>query len=300
MSARTEFTIACAQVDPQLGDIVGNIDRTEAAIREAAARGARLVVLPECASGGWAFADRGESERAAQPLDGGPTVSAWQRLAAELDIWVCGGFGESTADGGLYNSSALIAPDGVRGLYRKVHLWNTENLAFDPGDLGYPVVPTPFGRVGMLICYDAWIPESFRSLAVKGADLALAPSDWVPNPHQPADMPPLAHIMVTAGAHSNQMYVAAASRVGVERGQEFIGRSAIADHTGWLLASAGGREEVITAVIDPIGTREARADDPFNRPLGDRRVAQYDLGEVDPIPETLDGGGAFPGAPAWR
>ena len=279
--ASTGITVACAQMDPELGDIEGNIDRTERGIREAAARGAELVVLPECASGGWAFADRGESERAAQPLVGGPTITAWQKLSAELGIWVCGGFGESTADGALYNSSVLIAPDGVKSLYRKVHLWNTENLAFDPGDLGYPVVETPFGRVGMLICYDAWIPESFRSLAVRGADLVLAPSDWVPNPHQPADMPPLAHIMVTAGAHSNQMYVAASSRFGVERGQEFIGRSAIADHTGWLLATAGDAEEVITASIDPVGSREQRRNDPFNRPLGDRRISQYALGEVE-------------------
>ena len=276
----TEFVVACAQMDPQLGDIAENIDRTELAIREAAERGAKLVVLPECASAGWAFADRGESERAAQPVYGGPTIAAWQQLAQELDIWVCGGFGESTSYGKLYNSSALISPDGVQSLYRKVHLWNTENLAFDQGDLGYPVVETPFGRVGMLICYDAWIPESFRSLAVKGADLALAPSDWVPNPHQPRDMPPLAHIMVTAGAHSNQLYVAAASRFGIERGQEFIGRSVIADHTGWLLEAAGGGAEVIAATIDPIGTRAARKTDPFNRPLGDRRVSQYSLGEV--------------------
>ncbi|UOQ57655.1 hypothetical protein MUN78_02080 [Leucobacter allii] len=274
------ITIACAQIDPQIGDIEGNIDRCEVAIRGAAERGADVVVLPECASGGWAFADRGESERAAQRLEGGPTIAAWQRLASELGIWVCGGFGELTADGGLFNSSALIAPDGVKGLYRKVHLWNTENLAFDPGDLGYPVVSTPFGRVGMLICYDAWIPESFRSLAVKGADLVLAPSDWVPNPRQPADVPPLAHIMVMAGAHSNQLYVAAASRWGNERGQQFIGRSVIADHSGWLLADAGSGEEVITAVIDPVGSRSDRRNDPFNRPLGDRRVSQYDLGEV--------------------
>lgn len=275
-----EFLIACAQTDPVLGDIAANIDMTERAIRQAAAQGAKLVVLPECASGGWAFSDRAESEAAAQPVEGGPTIAVWQKLAKELDVWVCGGFGELAEDGALYNSSILLGPDGVESLYRKVHLWNTENLAFDPGNLGYPVVDTPFGRVGMLICYDAWVPESFRSLAVQGADLALAPSDWVPNPHQPDDMPPLAHIMVTAGAHSNQMYVAAASRYGTERGQRFIGQSVIADHTGWILEHAGSGEEVALAAIDPIGTRTARRNDPFNRPLWDRRVSQYDLGEV--------------------
>lgn len=253
---------------------------TEAAIRSAAALGARVVVLPECASGGWAFADRAESTAAAQPIEGGPTIRAWTALARDLGIWVCGGFGEITVDGSLYNSAALISPRGVESVYRKVHLWNTEQLAFDPGNLGFPVVETPFGRVGMLICYDAWIPESFRSLAVRGADLVLAPSDWVPNPHQPGDVPPLAHIMVTAGAHSNQFYVAAASRYGVERGQEFIGRSVIANHTGWLLTEAGSGAEVIAASIDPVGSRPQRRTDPFNRPLGDRRVSEYELGEV--------------------
>ncbi|MGO1544082.1 MAG: nitrilase-related carbon-nitrogen hydrolase [Gulosibacter sp.] len=277
-----EIVVACAQTDPILGDIEANIDITEAAIRRASALGARVVVLPECASGGWAFADRAESAAAAQPIEDGPTIRAWSTLARDLDIWVCGGFGEATSDGSLFNSAVLLSPHGVESVYRKVHLWNTEQLAFDPGNLGFPVAETPFGRVGMLICYDAWIPESFRSLAVRGADLVLAPSDWVPNPHQPRDAPPLAHIMVTAGAHSNQFYVAAASRYGIERGQDFIGRSVIANHTGWLLAEAGGEAEVITAKIDPIGSRERRLSDPFNRPLGDRRVSEYDLGDVRP------------------
>lgn len=276
-----EFTIACAQTNPVFGDIAANIDITENAIREAAEQGAELVVLPECASAGWAFADKAESAASAQPVEGGPTISAWLSLAKELDLWVCGGFGELADDGSIYNSSVLLSPNGVESLYRKVHIWNTEIQGFDRGNLGFPVVDTPFGRVGMLICYDAWVPESFRSLAVQGADLALAPSDWVPNPHQPANMPPLAHIMVIAGAHSNQMYVAAASRYGDERGQHFIGKSVIADHSGWLLAEAGDGGEVITAIIDPIGSREKRRNDPFNRPLWDRRVDQYQSGEVE-------------------
>ncbi|MFF8818705.1 MULTISPECIES: nitrilase-related carbon-nitrogen hydrolase [Leucobacter] len=275
----TSIVVACAQTDPILGDIEANTDMTVEAIRGAVALGADVIVLPECASGGWAFADRAESAAAAQPLTGS-TIRAWEQLAKEHNVWVSGGFGEKADGGALYNSAVLVGPNGVESLYRKVHLWNSENLAFDPGNLGYPVTETPFGRVGMLICYDAWVPESFRSLAVEGADLVLAPSDWVPNPHQPADMPPLAHLMVTAGAHSNQMYVAAASRYGIERGQQFIGSSMIADHTGWPLARAGGGKEIIVAQIDPIGSRSARRNDPFNRPLWDRRVSQYEMGEV--------------------
>lgn len=277
-------TVACAQTDPVLGDIEANIGQAELQIRTAAAQGANIVVLPECASAGWAFNGREESAKYAETLENGQTIRAWSALARELDIWICGGFSEAAADDKLYNSSVLISPQKIENLYRKVHIWNTEALSFDAGNLGFPVVSTPFGRIGMLICYDAWIPESFRSLAVNGADLVLAPSDWVPNPQQPDDMPPLAHIMTMAGAHSNQMYVASASRVGTERGQEFIGESVIVDHTGWILNSADNREGVITANIDPIGSRSDRKNNPFNRPLGDRKLEQYSLGEVLAFP----------------
>jgi predicted amidohydrolase len=267
--------IACAQTDPVLGDVEASTAATVDAIRAAADVGADVVVLPECASAGWAFADEDEARATAQGLDG-ETIRAWHAEARSHDLWVCGGFSELGADGRIYNSAALVSPGGVASVYRKVHLWNAEHDAFTPGDGGFPVVDTPFGRVGMLICYDAWFPESFRSLALQGADLVLAPSDWVPNPHQPTDQPPLAHIVTMSAAHSNQLVVAAASRVGVERGTRFIGASIIVGHDGWLVTRPGtDAEDVIWADVDPIGSREARRTDPFNRPLGDRRPEAY-------------------------
>ncbi|MDQ1135452.1 putative amidohydrolase [Microbacterium sp. SORGH_AS 1204] len=274
----TDFTIACAQIDPRIGDIDANIALSETAIRDAAALGARVIVLPECASAGWAFDDYAESLAAAQPIPGGPTVTAWHDLARELDVWICGGVSERDGDR-VYNSAVLISPAGVESVYRKVHLWNSEKEVFDPGD-DFPVVDTPFGRVGMLICYDAWFPESTRSLALQGADLVLAPSDWVPNPRQQPG-PSLANMMAMANAHSNQVFVAACSRVGTERGQRFIGASVIVGHDGWILAGpAPDTPAVVTARIDPIGSRESRRADPFNRPLGDRRPEAYHLIET--------------------
>lgn len=275
----TAFTIACAQFDPQLGEVETNLELSTAAVREAAAAGARLVVLPECATAGWAFVDEAEALASAETIESGPSIAGWTALAAELDIWICGGFSElvEAADGSatVYNSAVLISPTGVESVYRKVHLWNSENLAFTPGDLGFPVVDTPLGRIGMAICYDLWFPESVRSSALAGADLVLVPSDWVPNPGQQPG-PSLANMMAMTNAHSNQVYVAAASRVGVERGQRFIGNSVIAGHDGWLLAGpASDSAAVITAEIDPIGSRDARRTDPFNRPFGDRRPTAY-------------------------
>jgi predicted amidohydrolase len=275
----TAFTIACAQFDPKIGRVDDNRELSRAAIREAAARGASLVVLPECATAGWAFVDTAEALATAESIESGPSIASWIALAAELNIWVCGGFSErALADDGspiVYNSSVLISPSGVESVYRKVHLWNSENLAFTPGDLGFPVVDTPLGRIGMAICYDLWFPESVRSSALAGADLVLVPSDWVPNPGQQPG-PSLANMMAITNAHSNQVYLAAASRVGTERGQRFIGNSVIAGHDGWLLAGpANGSSGIITAVIDPVGSRVARRTDPFNRPLGDRRPGSY-------------------------
>lgn len=271
----TDFLIACAQFDPRIGDIPANIASSETAIRDAAALGARVIVLPECASAGWAFTDYAESYAASQPIPDGPTIVAWHELARELDVWICGGVGERDGDR-VYNSAVLISPSGVEAVYRKVHLWNTEKDVFDAGD-DFPVAETPFGRVGMLICYDAWFPESARSLALQGADLVLAPSDWVPNPGQQPG-PSLANMMAMANAHSNQVFVAACSRVGIERGQRFIGDSVIVGPDGWLLAGpAPDTPAIVTARIDPIGSRPARRDDPFNRPLGDRRPEAYHL-----------------------
>ncbi|WP_119696268.1 nitrilase-related carbon-nitrogen hydrolase [Microbacterium halotolerans] len=276
MSA-TAVTVACVQTDPVIGDVAANTDATVTAVAEAADVGASLVVLPECASAGWAFRDADEARASAQSLEGGATVDAWRQVAAERDVWVCGGFSELGQDGEVYNSSVLIGPHGVASLYRKVHLWNTEADAFTPGDLGFPVVDTPFGRMGMIICYDAWIPESMRSCALAGADIVLAPSDWVPNPRQDPALPPLAHVVTMAGAHQNQLYVAAASRVGAERGQNFIGSSIVIDPFGWPLATGGDEVGMVLAEIDPIGSRPARRNDPFNRPLADRRPDQYTI-----------------------
>jgi predicted amidohydrolase len=274
----TEWMVACAQVDIALGDLEANIDTTVAAIRAAADRGARLVVLPECASSGWKFDSAAESARFAQSLDDGPTIAAWTAIARELDLWVVGGFSETGPDK-PFNSAVLIGPDGVESLYRKVHLWNREKTVFSPGDLGFPVVETPLGRIGMVICYDSWFPESYRTCAMRGADLVCAPSDWLEVPGQPADDPPLAHLMAMTAAHSNQLYVAAASRCGVERGTAFIGSSVIVDYSGWALASAPRDGSIITAAIDPIGSRPARIADPFNQPLADRRPEFYLLEE---------------------
>ncbi|MEU5551410.1 nitrilase family protein [Micromonospora sp. NPDC047793] len=272
----TRFLLAGVQMAPVFGDVAANVAGTSAWIRAAAERGARLVVLPEAASAGYVFADRAEATRYAQPVPDGPTVTAWARLAAELDVWIVGGVTERDGDA-VFNSAVLIGPTGHLGTFRKAHLWNDEKDIYDRNVDGFPVFDTPLGRIGIGICYDAWFPETFRSAAVQGADLVVLPSNWVPVPGQPRAAPAMANLMCMTGAHSNQCYVAGISRIGAERGQPFIGRSVLVGPDGWPIAgpASGDREELVLAEVDLIGTRAQRLHNPFNQPLADRRTDLY-------------------------
>jgi predicted amidohydrolase len=272
----TRFLLAGVQMEPVLGDIPANIARTSYWIREAAARGARLVVLPEASSAGYVFVDRAEAARHAQPVPDGPTVAAWARLAEELDVWIVGGVTERDGDR-VFNSAVLLGPTGHVGTFRKAHLWNDEKDIYDPNRDGFPVFDTPLGRIGIGICYDAWFPETFRSAALQGADLVVLPSNWVPVPGQPAAVPPMANLLCMTGAHCNQCYVAGVSRIGVERGQAFVGRSVLVGPDGWPLAGPASpdREELLLAEVDLVGSRAGRLNNPFNQPLADRRTDLY-------------------------
>ncbi|MER5456298.1 nitrilase family protein [Micromonospora sp. NPDC002389] len=278
----TRFLLAGVQMAPVFGDVAANIAGTSAWIRAAADRGARLVVLPEAASAGYVFADRAEAARYAQPVPDGPTVTAWARLAAELDVWIVGGVTERDGDA-VFNSAVLLGPSGHLGTFRKAHLWNDEKEIYDRNADGFPVYDTPLGRIGIGICYDAWFPETFRSAALQGADLVVLPSNWVPVPGQPTAAPAMANLMCMTGAHSNQCYVAGISRIGVENGQPFVGRSVLVGPDGWPIAgpASGDREELVLAEVDLIGTRAQRWHNPFNQPLADRRTDLYVTGDVD-------------------
>ncbi|MDQ1124058.1 nitrilase family protein [Microbacterium trichothecenolyticum] len=270
--------VAVGQVEPVFGDVAANITMTEAVVREAAAQGADLVVLPELVSSGYMMSSREEAFALAEPAGAGPATSAWKNLAAELGVFVVAGFPENDR-GRLFNASILCLPDGTHAVYRKVHLWDEEALYFEPGDLGFAVVDTRFGRLGMMICYDGWFPESYRSLALQGVDVVCVPTNWVPIPGQAEGQPGMATILTMGAAHSNGVIVAAADRVGVERGQEFIGQSLIVSHTGWPLAgpAAATGAALLVADVDVAAARRSRAWGAFNHPVRDRRPDAYRL-----------------------
>src|SRR5690242_14571352 len=143
--------VACAQIPLSIGDTAGNRTTCRTAIEAAASDGAQIVVLPELASSGYVFADRGELSSLAESRDG-PAIAEWSNLAHAFGLTIVGGFPEAAGDA-IYNSAAVVDPTGLRAVYRKAHLWDSENAVFDRGDDLPIVVDTEHGRIGVMICY---------------------------------------------------------------------------------------------------------------------------------------------------
>jgi N-carbamoylputrescine amidase len=278
--AESPLRVACIQMEPRIGQKTDNLERSLLLIANAARAGAQLLVLPELCNTGYVFASRSEAFDAAESVPDGPSCQAWQGAAREHDVVIVAGLVEREG-ARLYNSAVVIAPNEHLGTYRKNHLWGDENLYFDPGNLGVPVFDIPAGRIACAVCYDLWFPEVYRLAAMAGADLLCVPTNWVPMRGQPDTLPVMANILTMGGAHANSMFIAAADRVGIERGQRFIGNSLIVGPEGWPLAgpAAFDREETLIADLNLADARRNRSINGFNHVLRDRRADLYgDLG----------------------
>ncbi|MBM7852662.1 putative amidohydrolase [Methylopila capsulata] len=273
--ARPPLQVSCIQFEPRMGAVADNVARASELIRAAAASGSRLIVLPELANTGYVFESMEEATALAEPAKGGPTALAWGALAEELGVHLVAGFAERDGDA-LYNSAMILGPEGFIGVYRKSHLWYRENIFFQKGDLGFPVFDTAIGTIGVAICYDGWFPETFRQLALAGAEIVCIPTNWVPMPSQPEGEAAMANTLHRAAAHSNGIFIACADRVGVERGQPFEGQSLIIGPKGWTIAGPASRDrpETLTAIID-LDEASVKDLNEFNSVLRDRRSDVY-------------------------
>lgn len=273
--ARPPIRVSCLQFEPKIGAVEANMARASELVREAAEGGSRLIVLPELASTGYVFESAAEATSLAEPVPEGPTIRAWAALAAEHGVHIVAGIAERSGDV-LYNAAVIVGPEGYIGTYRKAHLWDQENVFFRKGDLGFPVFDTALGKIGIAICYDGWFPETFRQLALGGAEIVCVPTNWVPMPDQPAGEAAMANTLHRAAAHSNGIFIACADRVGIERGQPFEGQSLIIGPKGWPLAGPASRDrtEILSALVDldEAGRKDLNA---FNSVLRDRRTDIY-------------------------
>lgn len=274
--ARPAFKIACIQFEPVFGDVDANLAAMEARIRKAHSQGATVIVLPELADTGYVFHDIDEVAALTAPIPDGRSAQRLAALAVELRLHIVSGLAEREGER-FFNSAILCGPDGYIGKYRKLHLWNREKLFFQPGDLGLPVFDTPIGKIGLAICYDGWFPETFRQLALNGARLVCVPTNWVPMPGQERGVEPMANILHKAAAHSNAVYVACADRIGVERGQPFIGSSLIVGPRGQPIAGPASYdgEEILIADVSLGDIEDSRKLSERNDVIGDRRPDVY-------------------------
>lgn len=230
-----------------------NLTKAEGLVRDAAREGAQVILLPELfATRYFCQKEKPEYYQWAATLESSPVVMRFQAVARELNIVLPISFFEKKNQA-RYNSVAVIDAGGeIRGVYRKSHIpagpGYQEKFYFNPGDTGFRVWETAYGRIGLGICWDQWYPEAARCMALMGAELLLYPTAIGSEPQDPGiDSRDHWQICMRGHAAANLVPVLAANRVGVESDDDstitFYGSSFIAGPTGNMIAAAGRQEE---------------------------------------------------------
>ena len=248
----SQIPVAGVQMDFQLGDNAGNVSRMLAQLDDPRLASARLVVFPECAVSGYCFDSREEAWPYAETIPGRSTERLLE-AARERGIHLVFGMLERAGDE-LYNSCVLLGPEGIVGVYRKIHLpFLGVDRFVNRGREPFRVYDIGSMRVGLHICYDGSFPESVRTLTLLGADLIVLPTNWPPGSDTFAEYLP------NARALENHVYYMAVNRVGTERGFQFIGTSKFCLPTGRSpsVGSSSG-PDIITGSVQPHIVRNKR------------------------------------------
>lgn len=271
------------------GSVDANLARIDTRVAEAAAAGARLVLLQELHNGPYfcQHYDCAEFERA-EPIPG-PSTQRLSALAARHRVVLIGSLFERRAAGLYHNTAVVFDADGrLAGIYRKMHIPDDpgffEKFYFTPGDLGFTPIDTSLGRIGVLVCWDQWYPEAARLMALAGAELLTYPTaiGWDPNDTEDEKARQrMAWILSHRGhAVANGLPVLSCNRTGFEaapRGEggiRFWGSSLVLGPQGEILAEAGSdAPELLLADIDLTRSEQVRRIWPF---LRDRRIDAYD------------------------
>ena len=264
-------------------DPAANLATAERLIREAAARGAELVVTPELfTSQYFPQVEDPACFDLAEPLPG-PTTAKLCTLANELDVSISASLFEKRAPGIYHNTSVSIVPKrGIVATYRKMHIPDDprfyEKFYFTPGDLGFKTVDLAGMTTGMLVCWDQWFPEAARLTALRGAQVLLYPTAIAYCADEPLEEQQRqrdAWITIQRShAIANGVYVCAINRIGVEGDLHFWGSSFIVDPGGQIIQQADeDSEAVLVADLDVKRMEEVRRMWPFFR---DRRIDAYD------------------------
>jgi N-carbamoylputrescine amidase len=268
-------------------DLAANLATSMAAIRDAAAQGAKLVVLQELHRGLY-FCQREDVDQfdLAETIPG-PSTDALGALARELGVVIVASLFEKRATGLYHNTAVVLETDGsIAGVYRKMHIPDDpgfyEKFYFTPGDLGFTPIDTSVGRLGVLVCWDQWFPEAARLMAMAGAELLIYPTaiGWDPTDDKPEQMRQRDAWVTVQRAHAvaNGVPVVSVNRVGHEAdpeggaGVQFWGNSFVAGPQGEFLLELGVEPTTAVASIDMQRSENVRRIWPF---LRDRRIDFY-------------------------
>jgi predicted amidohydrolase len=251
--------VAAIQMSCILADRDSNLKKTKNLIDVAVEQGAQLIVVPELFNTGYRVEEN--DVELAESIPG--TTTDWMcQLAQECNVYIVGAILETGESNGLvYDTAVLVGPKGLVGSYRKTHLWDTENTRFAKGD-DFRVFETPWGKVGLQICYEVGFPEGARILTLQGANIIVYPSAFGSARLYAWDL------ATRARALENGAYVIAANRTGVEKEvTTFGGHSRIVDPCGNVIIEAKQDDDVIVAEIDLQKVIEQRRTIPYLRDL---------------------------------
>ena len=258
-----KVTVAATQMKSRGFDREANIQAAEALIREAAGKGANIILIQELFQTDY-FCQKmiDQNMKLALPLEEDPAVKRFSELAKELDVVLPVSFFEKDNQA-HFNSLAIIDADGtILGTYRKSHIPDgagySEKFYFNIGDTGFKVWTTKYATIGCAICWDQWYPEAARAMALMGAELLFYPTAIGSEPDEDEstfDSMPHWRTVMQGHAGANLMPVIASNRIGTEYCEDyhitFYGSSFIADEHGQLAATMDRETEgVITATFD--------------------------------------------------
>ena len=253
----SEVTVAATQMACNW-DIETNVNTAESMIREAASRGAQIILIQELFETPYFCIEQAfEHLNLAKSLDESPVIKRMSALAKELSVVLPVSWFER-AGNAFFNSMAMVDADGsVLGVYRKTHIPNAigyqEKQYFSPGDTGFKVWNTRYARVGLGICWDQWFPEAARCMALMGAEILLYPTAIGDEPGDPSAPDSMPHWQNTMCGHAaaNILPVVASNRIGTEKAttsdlqMTFYGSSFIADEIGNKVEVAGRDEQAV-------------------------------------------------------
>ena len=273
-----------------VADPKANLRKAVALAEQAAKKGAQIICTQEMVTS--QYFCQSEEHRffdLAEPIPGGPSTVAFQKVAKKHGVVIVASLFEKRASGLYHNTAVIIDADGsVLGVYRKMHIPDDplfyEKFYFTPGDVGFNAWDTKFGKIGVLICWDQWYPEAARLTAMQGAEILFYPTAIGWHPKEKAEYGVNQHgaweTIQRSHAVANGCYVAAINRVGHEvidgvggDGLEFWGQTFVAGTSGQILAKASvDKEEIMIVPVDLSKVDVTRTHWPF---LRDRRIDAY-------------------------